>query len=304
MLLSQTQLAAPTAACFQYGDLRVKPLSACIGAEIEGLDLRRPLSSEQQRALAEMRLRYKVVFFRNQPLTSEQFIAFAGQFGQLERYPPTSPTRPGMQLHPAYPELLSLNYGPDIPARENFWHYDITPRCTPSVGSLLRSSIIPDVGGDTLFADMVTAYQALPDGMKAQLQGLMAVNDYLPARRIARAKGQPESSLTALFHAFPLAEAPLVRAHPISGAPLLWVNATFTVSINGMDDDQSQTILRYLTTHYTLPEFQCRFRWSPHTIAFWDNVACQHYAANDYWPQVRSMDRVSLINDIASPEPS
>jgi len=250
--------------------------------------------------LAVVRQRYKVVFFRDQELTAEQFIAFARQFGRLEQYPATSTPRPGTRLHPDHMELMSLSYGPEVSARENFWHYDITPRGTPSVGSMLRAVEIPEVGGDTLFADMVTAYQTLRDDLKAQLQGLIGVHDYLPGRRVARARGQSEAALAAYDSIWPLVEAPLVRTHPISGERLLWVNATFTVSIKGLEVAESQALLRNLTEHYTLPEFQCRFRWSPHAIAFWDNLVCQHYAANDYWPQVRTIERVSLIDDVAS----
>ncbi|MBD1856125.1 MULTISPECIES: TauD/TfdA dioxygenase family protein [Leptolyngbya] len=276
-------------------DLKVVPLSPCIGAEIEGIDLCYPLTRDEQATLDLLRQRYKVLCFRNQSLTVEQLIRFASQFGELEQYV-SDGLQAGRSVHQDYPELVSFCYNTDYPGRENFWHYDIAPQGTPYAAAILRAVQVPELGGDTLFTDVGAAYRALSQEMKQTLAGLVALNDYLPIRRIARAKGMSEATLACYDAIFPIVEAPLVQNHPVTGEPILWVNSTFTIRIKDLPDAESRSLLNHLTEHYKLPEFQCRFRWTPNAIAFWDNWACQHYAINDYYPQTRIMERLSLVS--------
>ena len=262
-----------------------KPLSPAIGAELIGADLREAdetLFSEVRRAL----LTYKVVFFRDQhELTREQHLAFARGFGELEIHPATPKDQPD-------PEILRIAHGPKSRGQENNWHSDVTWRAEPSLGSILRAIELPEVGGDTLFSNMVMAYEALDDDLKERLCEMTAVHDI--ARVFARRLNKDAS---ALHEKFPPQEHPVIRTHPETGERLIYVNIAFTDYIKGMDREESDDLLKFLYRQAWLPEYQCRFRWAPGSLAFWDNRACQHYAASDYFPNVRIMERATIAGD-------
>jgi taurine dioxygenase len=269
-----------------YAAFEARPLSPTIGAELIGIDLAAPLSDaaigEVRRALLE----FKVVFFRDQhALTRKQHIAFARRFGELE-------------IHPATPkdqedrEVLRIAHGPDSRGVENNWHSDVTWREKPSLGSILRAIELPEVGGDTLFADMYAAFEGLSPEMQKFVRGLTAVHDI--ARVFAR---RLNKSVEELHAQYPPMEHPVVRTHPETGRPLLFVNTGFTSHIKGLSKKESDGLLEYLYAQAAIPEYQCRFRWAPGSLAFWDNRACQHYAASDYYPAVRIMERVTIAGD-------
>ncbi len=262
----------------------VQPLTPAIGAELLGVDLAEidaDLIADIRRAL----LRYKVVFFRDQTLTRAQHIAFARQFGDLEIHPATPKDQ-------ADPEVLRIAHGPDSRGQENAWHSDVTWRACPSLGSILRAIELPPVGGDTLFANMALAYERLDDETREAITGLVAVHDI--ARVFARRLGKPAEDLHAQY---PPMEHPVVRTHPETGERTLYVNAAFTSHIKDMDPEESEALLQRLYLTAWNPEVQCRFRWAPGSIAFWDNRACQHFAASDYYPEVRIMERVTIAGD-------
>ncbi len=262
-----------------------RPLSPTIGAEIHGVDLRDGLDDD---VIAEIRgalLRWKVIFFRDQDITSEQHIAFARRFGELEVHPAT----PAGQEHP---EVLRISHGPNSRGRENNWHSDVTWRATPSLGSVLRAIELPEVGGDTLFADMELAYEHLSPAMKDWVCTLTATHDI--ARLFAKRLGKTAEEL---HEQYPPQHHPVVRTHPETGRRTLYVNTGFTTHIDGLSPKESDWLLAHLYAQATLPEYQCRFRWQPNSIAFWDNRACQHYAASDYFPAVRVMERVTVAGD-------
>ena len=260
-------------------------LSPAIGAELIGADLRQAddtLIAEVRAAL----LRYKVVFFRDQTeLTRAQHIAFAEAFGELEIHPATPKDQPD-------PEILRIAHGPNSRGQENNWHSDVTWRPEPSLGSILRAIELPEIGGDTLFANMVMAYDNLSDDLKEQLCGRTAIHDI--ARVFARRLGK---EATSLHEKFPPQEHPVIRTHPETGERVLYVNIAFTSHIVGMDRAESDALLADLYREAWLPEYQCRFRWAPGSLAFWDNRACQHYAASDYYPNVRIMERATIAGD-------
>lgn len=268
-----------------YTAFEPRPLTPAIGAELIGIDLREDLSDA---AIGEVRralLQYKVVFFRDQKITRAQHIAFARRFGELE-------------IHPATPkdqddrEVLRIAHGPESRGQENYWHSDVTWRAEPSLGSILRAIEIPPVGGDTLFADMGAAFEALSAEMKRIVTGLTATHDI--ARVFAGRLGKSAEDLHARF---PPVEHPVVRTHPETGRQVLYVNTAFTDRINGLSRAESDALLAHLYRQASVPEFQCRFRWAENSIAFWDNRACQHYAASDYFPAVRIMERVTVAGD-------
>ena len=260
-------------------------LSPAIGAELIGADLANfddTLVDEVRAAL----LKYKVVFFRDQhELTREKHIEFANHFGELEIHPATPKDQPD-------PEILRIAHGPNSKGQENNWHSDVTWRAEPSLGSILRAIELPEVGGDTLFSNMVMAYDDLEDDLKERLCKMTAVHDI--ARVFAKRLNKGAS---ALHDRFPPQEHPVIRTHPETGERGLYVNIAFTDYIVGMDKEESDELLNFLYRRAWLPEYQCRFRWAPGSLAFWDNRACQHYAASDYFPNVRIMERVTVAGD-------
>jgi taurine dioxygenase len=274
----------------QVESLSLTPLSPTIGAEVGGLNLARPLSSADKGALRRALLDWKVLFFRDQAITTEQHLAFARNFGELETHP-FAPCKPG------YPEVLAITHDRDNRGRENTWHSDVTWRLEPSLGSILRAVEVPPVGGDTLFADMYAAYEGLRDEVKRQIDGAMAVHDFTHFRKGMRRRGLSEAQIEAFNQAYPNPTHPVVRTHPETGRKALYVNAAFTVQIVGMDKAASDALLAHLYAQAAIPEYQCRFRWETNSIAFWDNRASQHYAVSDYWPAVRRMERVTVIGD-------
>jgi taurine dioxygenase len=274
----------------QMTDFALAPLTPTIGAEVEGLDLARPLDGAVISALTSALLDWKVLFFRDQDITTEQHLAFARRFGELEVHP----FIPGNTEHP---EIVHLTHDRDRPGRENTWHSDVTWRECPSLGSILRAVEIPPVGGDTLFADMYAAYEGLSGEVKARIDGRTAVHDAVGFRNRMRTAGRSAEEVAALEAQYPAVEHPIVRTHPQTGRKALYVNAAFTQHIVGMDPDESAALLKQLYAEARVPEYQCRFRWAEHAIAFWDNRCTQHYAASDYWPAVRRMQRATIIGD-------
>ena len=268
----------------EFTKFRVQQLTPAIGAELLDVDLR----SFDDTLIAEVRaalLHYKVVFFRNQDLTREQHIDFARQFGGLEIHPATPKDQPD-------PEVLRIAHGPKSRGAENMWHSDVTWREAPSLGSILRALELPKVGGDTLFANMVMAYDRLSDEMKEKIEPLSASHDI--ARVFARRLGKKAEEL---HDKYPPMVHPVVRTHPETKERVIYVNGAFTDHIVDMDPEESRALLDTLYKTAWNPELQCRFRWEVGSMAFWDNRACQHFAASDYYPDVRVMERVTIEGD-------
>ncbi|MEO8812125.1 MAG: TauD/TfdA family dioxygenase [Caulobacteraceae bacterium] len=274
----------------QFAGLTLSPLTPTIGAEIEGVDLRRSLSAEAVAVLRAALIEWKVLFFHDQALTTDQHLTFASQFGALEVHP-FAPHKPG------YPQVLAITHDRESRGRENTWHSDVTWREAPSLGSILRAVEIPPVGGDTLFADMYAAFETLPEAVKAQIDGALAVHDFAHFRTGMRKAGKSEAEIAAFNAKYPAVEHPVVRTHPETGRKALYVNAAFTQHIVGMERSESDALLARLYAQAAVPEHQCRFRWEANSIAFWDNRSSQHYAVSDYWPAVRRMERVTIIGD-------
>ena len=267
--------------------LNIERLSPTIGAVVHDVDLREPLSADLKVAVHQALLDHKVIFFRDQDLTTEQHLTFARAFGELEVHP-FADNKPG------YPEVLAITHDRESRGRENNWHSDVTWRLEPSLGSVLRALEVPEVGGDTLFSDMEAAYDGLDDALKAKLDSMTARHDFAHFRR--RFKDDPDG-LAKMEQTYPNPHHPVARRHPDTGRRSLYVNIGFTQEIDGMDKAESDELLRYLYRQASVPEYQCRFKWQKNSIAFWDNRSCQHYAVSDYWPQVRRMERVTIKGD-------
>ena len=269
---------------------QLTPYSPTIGGEISGIDLRQPLTDDQVEGIRAALLDRKVLFFRDQNIITDQHLDFARNFGDLEVHP-FAPHKDG------YPEILAITHDRDHPGQENGWHSDVTWRQQPSLGSVLRCIECPSRGGDTLFADMYAAYDGLPAAIQELVEGRLALHDFEGFRARLRKRGATEAELEDFNKAYPNPQHPLIRSHPETGRKGIYVNAAFTKHIIGMEREESARLLAILYHQASMPEYQCRFHWAANSMAFWDNRACQHYAASDYWPQIRRVERATIIGD-------
>jgi taurine dioxygenase len=269
---------------------RLFHLSPCIGTEVLGIDLAAEHDEETIAALSDLLVDRKVLFFRDQHISMEAHIAFAARFGELEVHPFTSNDA-------EHPEVIHLINDRDHPPYINIWHSDVTWRAEPSLGSILRAREVPEVGGDTLFANMEAAYDGLDAETKEHVDGLQAVHDNEGFLRGMKQNGASDEEVDAMREKYPPSVHPVVRTHPVSGRKSLYVNRAFTRRIVDMEAAESDALLEQLYLQAWVPDYQCRFRWRPDSFAFWDNRAAQHYAAADYWPHRREMERVTIVGD-------
>ena len=271
--------------------IRIDPIAGALGAEVDGVDLGRPLGGETVTLLRRALLEHLVLFFRDQDLTPETLLAAARQFGTPIEYPFVR----GIEGYPEVIEVAKLEN-----ERVNFggvWHSDTTYLEAPPMGTLLLAKEVPLVGGDTIFANMYLACETLSDGMRAMLERLTGISNSAKAdasrTREDRIRSAPKDGGNRVLEA----EHAVLRTHPETGRKALYVNVAHTIRFGGMTEAESAPLLRYLFEHMTRPEFTCQFRWRPGSLAFWDNRAAQHNAINDYPGHRRMMHRVTLAGD-------
>jgi taurine dioxygenase len=251
-----------------------------IGAEVFGLDLGGPLTPALRDAVAALLFEHQVLFFRDQKVDSEQQKSFARLFGEL-----------GTDSIDGVNEVQVLKTGNYYGTQ---WHADATYRETPFFISILRSIVAPELGGDTVWSSGVAAYRALPDEVKERIADLTAIHrPYNKAQLLIKDEDKREAYLKS----FAGAEHPVVTSHPYTGEKVLYVNATFTQEIVGLPKEEGDKLLSYLTSQFSRPENQVRFKWRPGSIAIWDNRAVQHYGVADYAPQDRHLERVVVKGD-------
>jgi taurine dioxygenase len=213
-------------------------------------------------------------------------VAFARRFGDLEIHP-------FIASNPEHPELVRFEKSADVGGYENGWHSDVSWRETPSLGAVLHAVAVPPTGGDTLFADMAAVYEGLPEDLRAEIDDLVAIHDFTQVFGHTIAADARDE----MRRKYPAVEHPVVRTHPESGRRLLYVNRFFVSAIEGLGVDEGRALVDRLCRYAELPEYQCRFQWEPDSVAFWDNRAVQHYACSDYWPDLRIMERASIVGD-------
>jgi taurine dioxygenase len=257
----------------KYADIQMGPRQHQLPAEV---------FAEIEQALLD----YKVIFFRDQHVDAAQQVAFARRFGELELHPFIPPNG-------EFPELCRFEKSEKMGGYENLWHHDVTWRERPSRLAILHSIAVPETGGDTLFADMHAAYGGLDDAWQQRALGLNMVHDYMRAFG-ALVPPDREAEMRAKF---PQVTHPAVCTHERSGRRYLYVNRAFTEHIEGLSREESLPTIAHLARQAEFPEYQCRFHWTPKAIAIWDNRAVQHYAASDYWPDVRIMERASVVGE-------
>ena len=268
--------------------LAIHPIAGPLGAEISGVDLGADLDDATVRAIRQAWLDHLVIFFRDQPLAPARFLAFARRFGEPVEYPFVK----GLDEAPEVIPVVKLAH-----ERVNFggvWHSDTAYLDVPPMASLLIARDVPPVGGDTLFANMYLAYDTLSPGMQRLLDGLVAINSSAKADATRTREDRVRDSARADRKQEYSAGHPVVRVHPETGRRALYVNVAHTVGFEDMTAAESAPILEYLFRHQVQPEFTCRFRWRPGSIAFWDNRCAQHNAINDYHGQRRIMHRITL----------
>jgi taurine dioxygenase len=279
--------------------IKVEQLTCSIGAELSNVSL--AAAAVDDTLLAEIRsllLKHRVLFFRDQDISRAEHVAFARRFGELEDHPVAG-------SDPAHPGLVRIYKSLDSKKEhyENAFHCDATWRECPPFGCVLRCVETPEVGGDTIWVNMVEAYEKLPDSVKARIEGLRAKHSIEHTFGAA----MPPEERAKLAAQYPTAEHPVVRTHPETGEKILFVCGFASHFVNyhtpqnvryGRDFTiEANNLMNYLISQAEIPEYQVRFRWLRNSFAFWDNRCTQHYAVQDYWPAVRKMERAGIIGD-------
>jgi taurine dioxygenase len=278
--------------------VEVAPLSIHIGAEIRGVDLSRPLPPEQVRDIRAALLKWKVVFFHNQPMTHRQHVDFTRQFG--------APT-PGHVVYGSdgeYPEIYPVtkhrtaNHFQDQVLLRPWtgWHTDITAAINPPMASILRGVVVPPYGGDTTFTSLVAAYNALSPTMQAFVNGLRGIHRNAPPANVKTEKDYDEAVRKRTL----ASEHPLVRVHPETGERALYAGPSHLKSIVGLTPRESQVLCELLWEHLVRPEFTVRFKWGPGSVAFWDNRSACHLAPRDIFASDfdREFYRTTIVGDV------
>lgn len=277
--------------------MHAEPYAGALGAVVSELDLTQPLTESERKALTELLLEFEVLFFRDQPLSPEAHARLADYFGPPQRHE-------AYEHVAGFPQITILENDAERPSKIEMWHTDMTFRQQPPMGSILHGVIIPERGGDTMFASMSAAYEGLSSKMQNLLSGLTAVHDFSYGFKESLAEPGGRERLADMVRDNPPVEHPVVRVHPQSGKRSLYVNSLFTVGIKGMKEKESRALLDFLIEHMATPEFSCRFKWQANSVAFWDNRITQHKPVNDYFPQHRKMQRITIDGDLPEAAPT
>jgi alpha-ketoglutarate-dependent taurine dioxygenase len=277
--------AATTLSFSSQRKLGVRPLQPSIGAEISGVDLTQSISDEIRDEIKATLLKYKVVFFRDQNLTTEQHAAFAARFGKLYTHPNTTRDEKIAPIHKiAAADFAKYERVNDPTTIEAGYHTDTSWRLVPTWGAVLRAVHLPEVGGDTIWVDAGAAYDGLSEEVKNRLADKHVTHDF-------------RAALTRVGHDYPIVAHPVVRTHRETGAKVLWVNFTQRPHIVGIDLAENRELLQLVLAQYQKPEYQVRFSWRPNSIAFWDNRAAVHYAVRNYGDFPRVLDRILIADE-------
>jgi taurine dioxygenase len=272
----------------QHAGVTVTRVGAHLGAEITGIDLRKPMSDEVRDAIENALAENALLIFRNQDINSQNLIDFGNRFGELTVHPFAPRDKDVSVL------IKFRNDETNPPFRTDVWHSDETFRKEPPKATILVAKEVPAIGGDTMFASMSAAFDGLSDRMQQFISGLEAVHDFKPFRELFDDSEEERKNVMRWEQLYPPAVHPVVRVHPVSSRKVLFVNPQFTVAIKNMDERESKSLLDILFQQAQIPEYQFRHHWAPHTLIMWDDRSTQHYAVNDYFPQRRYMERVTI----------
>ncbi len=270
--------------------LSIRPISGTLGVEISGLNLNDELEDSQGRLLRNLLNEYEVIFFRDQDISHLSHKSLALTFGPLQ-------THPAYETVQGYPEITILESTAEKPSKIEAWHSDMTFKRHPPMATVLKAVIVPEIGGDTLWASMSAAYEGLSSHMQNFLSNLVAVHDFCHGFKETLAEHGGRERLKDTIAMNPPVQHPVIRTHPETGKKVIFVNSLFTTHIQDLTKSESQEILGFLYKHLMTPEFTCRFQWEPHSIAIWDNRSTQHKPINDYFPKHRRMERITIDGD-------
>jgi taurine dioxygenase len=271
--------------------VRVKKLAPYLGAEISGVDLAGPIAERDFVVIQNALVEHEVLVFRNQKLSVEEYMAFGARFGKLTVHPFSTSLADR-------PELIVLDNDPDTPPLStDQWHSDEMFREQPALATILRSTIIPEVGGNTVFASMTAAYDGLNPNLQDFLCTLEALHDFKVFRVLHSGTPEGRRRLLDLEEIFPNQHHPVIRVHPVSGRRAVFVSPQTTKRILGLRDFESEHLLQMLYQLPQIPEYQFRVTWEPDMIVMWDNRSTQHYAPRDYFPSRRRMERLTVGGD-------
>lgn len=274
-----------------YERISVSRMAGALGAELSDIDLSTPLDTECAEEVRNALHEFGVIVLRNQDISPKQYLAFAQQFGDILPYPM-------VQGLPDFPDIVpvlkkedeTVNFG-------GLWHSDTTYLEKPPMGSMLLALELPPKGGDTIWSNMMMAYDTLSDGMKEMLNGLIAINSAKKGSAAATREDRRKDAAKDDSGLQTTAEHPVVRTHPATGRKTLYVNFGHTTHFKGMSEAESAPILNYLFKHQTRPEFTCQLHWEVGTLAFWDNRITQHNPINDYHGYRRLLHRITLAGE-------
>jgi taurine dioxygenase len=294
-----TDTQTPVASTAQ--SIEVAPIAGYLGAEVSGLDLTQVQSAATQRALGDALYEYKVLFFRDQAIDHAQQVQFTEYFGRVTDAHPLGYTDKSPAGYPQVLEVDSRTYASRGGSKQysyaSFWHQDVTALINPPAVTVLRAELVPDVGGDTTWADLGAAYDNLPASLQRFLEGLYAENRFGGREK----RWEKQSEAAALTEQNPIiSEHPVVRVHPVTGQKLIYVNPGFTSRIVGLSASQSDRLLDLLFAEITNPAYTVRVRWTPDSIGIWDNRATIHQAPTDlgHLDVVRVLHRTTVEGDI------
>jgi taurine dioxygenase len=271
--------------------LRIEKAAGALGAYVSEVSLADVAESSD--AFAEIRaalLEHEVLFFRDQDITPVEYQAFARQFGQVEAHP-------AYETVPEAPDVQILESTPEAPSKIEVWHTDMTFRPAPPCITLLHGQIIPPYGGDTLWASISAAYDGLSEPIKKLVDSLEAVHDFRHGFQESLAEPGGPERLAGAIAANPPVTHPLTVTHPETGRRVIYVNALFTTHVVGLSRTESRMLLEFLYRHVVTEEYTVRLKWSPKTVAIWDNRSTQHKPVNDFFPQHRKMHRVTISGE-------
>ena len=270
--------------------LKIKRISGTLGAEVNGIDLNGELEDSKKKVLRNLLNEHEVLFFRNQDISPLHHKSLALAFGPIQ-------THPAYETVEGFPEITILESTAEKPSKIEAWHSDMTFKKHPPMATILKSVIVPECGGDTLWASMTAAYEGLSSYMQTFLSDLIAVHDFCHGFKETLVEPGGRERLEDAIIMNPPVRHPVLRTHPETGKKLIFVNSLFTTHIEDLTRSESEEILNLLYKHITTPEFTCRFQWQPHSLAIWDNRSTQHKPINDYFPNHRRMERITIDGD-------
>jgi alpha-ketoglutarate-dependent taurine dioxygenase len=268
--------------------IQLTPFAPALGCEVRGIDLANGLDQDAYQEVRDAFLQYGVLFFKEQSeISPEVHVAIGRMFGELHMHP-AAPQMPG------HPEVFVIHaHRESKVANGEFWHSDVSCDEVPPLGTMLQIHVLPEIGGDTLFANMSAAYDALSAPMQQLLDRLTARHE---SEHVYRGR-YSDRGVDDTDKMYPHADHPVIRTHPDTGRKAIFVNRTFTTRINELSERESRAVLDLLCDHCEQIDYQIRFRWSRNDVAFWDNRCVMHRAIWDYWPNERMGRRVTIKGD-------